>query len=104
LGSLLSPFPGAVQPFSYSVLAPSREGFLNRLNPQLIEINCDTIYVLEKTGSRVDSTCYALAGITYLEIGTILLKSWITLRGALPHSVGLERTMRQRFPGVLYRP
>ena len=97
-------FSGVVQPFPYTVLAPSREGFLNRLNPQLISIHRDTIYVLEKTGSRVGSTCYALAGITHLEIGTILLKSWITLRGARPHSVGPERIRRRRFPGVLYRP
>jgi hypothetical protein len=72
-------FPGAAQHLPYTVLTPPREGFLNRLNPKLIAIQGDTIYLLERTGNRVDTTCCALGGITYLEVGKILLKSWITL-------------------------
>ena len=98
-------FPGAEQRFPYTVLTPSHEGFLNRLSPKLISIQGADIYVLERTGVRVDSTCYPLRGITYLEIGTVLLKSWITLRGAA--AGGVHSTTRLEFNTVndlLFQP
>jgi hypothetical protein len=67
--------------FPYTVLTPTYEGFLRRLSPKLILTRDDNIYILEIVHKQITRTCFPIPGSIDLELGSILLKSWITLRG-----------------------
>lgn len=69
--------------FPYTVLTPSYEGFMRtmRCTPKLVSTIDNKIYVIEKDKKESFSTCYLIENINYVEVGMILLKSWITISG-----------------------
>ena len=67
--------------FPYAVVTPTFKGFVRRENEKLICSVGDRFYILEKTKSQLNCTTYALADISYLEIGNILLNAWIRIQG-----------------------
>jgi hypothetical protein len=69
------------QPFPYAVLTPVLEVFGRKTTEKLVcEVN-DTLYVVERTPRQVVATGYPLATIRDVEVGAILLHSWITISG-----------------------
>jgi hypothetical protein len=73
--------------FPYTVLTPSYEGFLVKVNPKLVCSFDNQIYVLEHRSNRLEVTCYPAQNINYIEVGTILLKSWIKISGVTPNGL-----------------
>jgi hypothetical protein len=73
--------------FPYVVLTPSYEGFLVKVNPKLVCSFDNQIYVLEHRSNRLEVTCYPAQNINYIEVGTILLKSWIKISGVTPNGL-----------------
>jgi hypothetical protein len=67
--------------FPYAVVTPTFKGFMRRENEKLICSVGDRFYILEKTKGQLNCTAYALADISYLEIGNILLNAWIRIQG-----------------------
>jgi len=67
--------------FPYAVVTPTFKGFMRRENEKLICSVGDRFYILEKTKGQPNCTTYALADISYLEIGNILLNAWIRIQG-----------------------
>jgi hypothetical protein len=67
--------------FPYIVLTPSYEGFLVKVDPKLVCIFDNQIYVLEHRSNRLEVTCYPVQNVNYIEAGAILLKSWIKISG-----------------------
>lgn len=67
--------------FPYTVLTPTYEGFLRRLNPKMVLSHNETIYILENIHKQIVITRYPIRNLVDFELGSILLKSWITLRG-----------------------
>jgi hypothetical protein len=65
------------------VLTPSYKGFIRtvRCSPKLVCAIDDKIHVIEGHKKRAVSTCYLIENINYVEVGKILLKSWITISG-----------------------
>jgi hypothetical protein len=68
--------------FPYTVFAPAIAGLRHKATTEklLCEVS-DTIYVWERIGDQVDMAAYPLKTISDLEIGCILLYSWITIGG-----------------------
>lgn len=73
--------------FPYTVLTPSYEGFLVKVNPKLVCSFDNQIYVLEYRSNRLEVTCYPVQQVSYIEAGTILLKSWIKISGVTPNGL-----------------
>jgi hypothetical protein len=73
--------------FPYTVLTPAYEGFLSKANPKLVCQLDQHLYVVEQRRKELAVTCFSNADINYIEIGTILLKSWITLSGVTPEGL-----------------
>jgi hypothetical protein len=76
-----APLQEAGRPFPYAVLTPTYEGFLHRAAEKLI---CDLgseIAVLERSGGTCQVQCYPLAGISRVQVQTVLLYSRITISG-----------------------
>jgi hypothetical protein len=86
--------PEQKDPFPYTVLAPTYQGFLTPQNEMLICRIGDNLFVLEKTDGRPIMTGYPLDGIFRMETGTILLHSWLTVDGKTFHGVHASTTLR----------
>ena len=65
----------------YTVFAPAIAGLRHRTTEKLLCEAHDTIYVWERTGGRAALTAYPTETISDLEMGEILLFSWITIGG-----------------------
>jgi len=78
----------------YMVLTPSYEGFISRTNERLFCSFSDMVFVAEKQRDVVTSTCYSFEDINYVEVGTILLKSWIKISGVASRGVLTSSTLR----------
>jgi hypothetical protein len=69
------------QPFPYSVLTPSYEGFLHRTNEKLISILGNAIIILERKGNSVEVQCFPMNEISYVETRNVLLDSYFKIYG-----------------------
>ena len=65
----------------YTVFAPSIVGWGRKTTEKLLCEVSDTIYVWECVGDKVAMAAYPLRTISDLEVGIILLYSWITIGG-----------------------
>ncbi len=72
---------GDARPFPYIVFAPSIAGVHGKTTEKLLCEANDSIYVWEHVGNQVVMTQHPLNAISDLEIGEILLYSWITISG-----------------------
>ena len=88
----LETLPGGARP--YMVLTPSYEGFISRTNERLLCCLGDKVFIAEKQRDAVTSTCYSFKDINYVEVGTILLKSWIKISGVTGNGVLTSSTLR----------
>jgi hypothetical protein len=74
--------PNVESDFPYTLLMPAyRVGFLRRTKPKLVCSLGDDLYVLERDNDELTCTCYPIAHISTIEVGQILLKAWVNLRG-----------------------
>jgi len=81
-------------PFPYTVLTPTFKGHRRPENEKLVCRIGASVWVLEKIGDRLSSTCFPLADICYVENGMILLHSWITIRGVNSNGVLTSSTLK----------
>jgi hypothetical protein len=67
--------------FPYAVLTPSYAGFITRAKQKVVCCLDGKICVLEEGRGDLASTCYPVGDISYVELGSVLLHSWIKIRG-----------------------
>jgi hypothetical protein len=79
--SALDPQLAETADFPHIVLIPPLDKFLRKTNQKLICDSPEAIHILERSGSQVVKKCYPYQGITMLEYGSILLRSWIKICG-----------------------
>jgi len=79
--SALDPQLAETADFPHIVLIPPLDKFLRKTNQKLICDSPDAIHILERNGSQVVKKSYPYQGITMLEYGSILLRSWIKICG-----------------------
>ena len=85
---------GDTSEFPYAVLTPTFEGFIRRDNEKLIFSLDSKIYILEKARDKLSSTCYPFEAISYVEVGAILLNSWIKIRGVASNGILTSSTLK----------
>jgi hypothetical protein len=69
------------RPFPYMVLAPAIQGVRYRASEKVLcELN-DVFYVWESAPGEIIANAYPLKTICSLEVGCILLNSWLTISG-----------------------
>jgi len=103
--SFFEPLQARGQPFPYTVLAPSYQGFLHRTAEKLLCQEGQDVHVLERSGSRFDRHTFSLTGISYVEVRDVLLDSHIRISGVTQR--GASTTCTLRFNSVtdyLFRP
>ena len=67
--------------FPYCVLTPAYAGFLTRTTEKLVCTYADEIAVVERAGGDLRSTVYSLDNIDLMEVGCVLLSSWLKIVG-----------------------
>jgi hypothetical protein len=68
-------------PFPYTLLAPSLIKSLGRTTEKLIVDAWEAIHLLERNGSQIIRKSYPYQNIFTVELGSILLGSWLTISG-----------------------
>lgn len=67
--------------FPYMVYAPRLAGTRRRTAERLAALTHDAIYIWERSGRQVEMTAYPLETISAIEVGDILLYSWLMVTG-----------------------
>jgi len=65
--------------FPYVIFDPAERTFATRVHAKVICVLNDEVRVYEKEKSQVKETCIKVKDVNYVEFGTILLYSWITV-------------------------
>lgn len=80
--------------FPTCILTPSYAGFLTRTTEKLVCFAGDEVAIFERAGEEVRSTIYALAEIDSMEVGCILLSSWLKIVGTDEHGRHMTTTIK----------
>jgi hypothetical protein len=67
--------------FPFTVLAPSLDRSTHNTSEKIIYEFDNAIHIAENKGGRISTQGYPLASIRDVEMGNILLKSWMTISG-----------------------
>jgi hypothetical protein len=77
----LTPLLRGREAFPYIVLTPTYEGYFRRENEKLVCILDGTLHIVERARDSLLPTSYRLEDISRIEVGSILLRGWLTVRG-----------------------
>lgn len=80
-GYFFEPLEKANQPFPFSVLTPSYEGFLLHFQEKLVCIIEQQLFVLNKNKAAQEQLCFDFQGIHSLKFKKVLLDSSFTIGG-----------------------
>lgn len=93
------------QDFPYAVLTPSYEVFLHRAAEKLACMFGQAIHILERSGNTFEAYCFPLAGISYVEVRTVLLDSHLKICGVTDQGVAACCTLRfNAITDYLFKP
>jgi len=99
------PLQAQGQPFPYTVLAPSYQGFLHRTTEKLLCHSGQEVHVLERSGNRFDRHTFSLSGISYVEVRDVLLDAHIRINGVTQRGASTICTLRfNSVTDYLFRP
>lgn len=86
--------------FPYLVFTPTTEKSIRKTPEQLICTANGTLYIIDNTDNNLNITAFPLSQIIFVEVGTILLFSWLTIHGITTE--GLEQSKSIEFNSVSY--
>jgi hypothetical protein len=66
---------------AYMVFVPSFAGFFQKTDDKVMVAFPQQFYLFERTRQQIQSICFSYRDIQSVETGSLLLKSWITIRG-----------------------
>jgi hypothetical protein len=92
--AFFEPLSATGQGFPYTILTPSREGFMYKTSEKLI---CDLgyeIHVLERSADSFTATCYPIEGISCVEFKSILLDAYIKISGITRQGIPSSSTIK----------
>lgn len=73
--------PNHLERFPYTVFAPPEKLYRKKSTPKLLVLLDDRLYIAEKLNKQIQVACFCYQDINYIETGSILLHSWITING-----------------------
>lgn len=71
----------SAQPFPRVLWTPALSRFPRRTTEKLVVDAGDAIHIFERSGNEIDASCYRYCDIFAVEMGVVLLASWLTIRG-----------------------
>jgi hypothetical protein len=92
----LTPLLRGREAFPYVVLTPTYEGYFRRETEKLVCTLDGTLHIVERARDRVIPTSYHLDEISTMEVGSILLRGWLTVRGLASSTTIRFNTVTER--------
>ncbi len=68
-------------PFPYVILTPALDKFVRKTTEKLICDTDDALYIFERSEHQIHLNCYPYHDIYGVELGIVLLDSWLTISG-----------------------
>lgn len=90
--------------FSYAVFAPPERWCHRKINPKLVCVFSDKIYIAEKSKKTIKATCFYFKDINYIEQGTLLLNSWLAINGCINSNLTFDRVGFNSVLEDLFKP
>ena len=90
----LTPLLRGREAFPYVVLTPTYEGYFRRETEKLVCMLDGTLHIVERARDRVIPTSYHLDEISTMEVGSILLRGWLTVQGLAMNGLASSTTIR----------
>jgi hypothetical protein len=69
------------RPFPHVVLTPALDRFPRRTTEKLVCDTSEALYIFERNRNEIDATCYPYHEVCAVEIGVVVLESWLTIHG-----------------------
>lgn len=88
------PYQVKGQVFPYSVLTPAHETFGQGITEKMVCMFDHEIQILERSGKALVAQCYPLAGISYVEVSSMLLDSRIQINGVIGRGIQASSIVR----------
>lgn len=95
------PAPEACLP---AVLTPTFSGFLRQDNEKLVFAHAESLYILERTPAAVLPAVFPFSEINLIEVGVILLKAWLLVRGLVDGQLRSSTLRYNSVTGYLFDP
>lgn len=98
---------GGGQPFPHVVLTPALDKFRRRTTEKLVVDTDEAIHIFERDRNQLHVRCYPYRDICAVEVGSVLLESWLTVHGKTSEgeagsaTIELNTTSLYHFDGVL---
>jgi hypothetical protein len=92
--SFFEELPGGWDVFPYAVLTPSYEGFLTKGSEKLVFCLDGKVWILERVKDALVPTSFSFEDVSYVEVGEVLLQSWVTIRGLAGDGVLTSSTLK----------
>jgi hypothetical protein len=95
--------------FPHVIFTPSLEKFPRKTTEKLICDTEDVIYIFERNGNQIQETFYSFQDVSLLELGIVLLDSWLTISGKTKQGepgiskIEFNTTSLRFFTGILTR-
>jgi hypothetical protein len=90
----LDPLIRGRETFPYIVLTPTYEGYFRKENEKLVCMLDRTLHIVERARDRLIPTAYPVEDISRIEVGEILLRGWITVRGRTASGLPSSTTIK----------
>ena len=103
--SFYAPLKQTAQPFPYSVLTPSFEGFLQKFRQRVICLIDQSVYIIDKNETVSEALRFNFSNIDYLCYSSVLLDSNLHISGVC--QAGQHKSVELRFNTVsdtLFKP
>lgn len=71
------------KPYPYTVFVPFDKWYQGKTNPKLICLFDNQIFIAEKIKEQIVFYCFMIHQIHYIEMGTLLLHSWLKIIGTV---------------------
>lgn len=92
--SFFEPFRADESTFPYTVLTPSYENFIHKTTEKIICVLDHDIYILERKGDSVETQCYPVDEVSYVEMRTALLASSFKICGRTKQGDYVSSTLK----------
>lgn len=95
------------QEFPQVIFTPSLDKFPRKTTEKLVCDAKDFIYIFERNGNQINEICYPYQDVLMVEMGNVLLDSWLTISGktrqgeARASKIEFNTTSLRFFTGIL---
>ena len=99
---LFNTLPDTGKNFPYTVFAPRMNQLLHRNPENIISDTNEAWHILKNSGGKIELKSYPVEHISDIELGQILLYSWITVNGQTSDGTAASSSIKKNQSGLSF--